>query len=187
MSTWTIARVVIIAAGCLWFVLATLIASDSPPGSLASALILLLFGFPTAVAWIIYSIAWPGVFRAWWRGLVWLTVPAIPFFASVGFSTGWPMAVRVWLCEEEVREYAESVPASPDDAFPRFDRPERVGTFDVYSADELHGVMMLTTGYEWFDSGGIIYAPDGLPGERTGLPLKVRHLYGPWYRFIIHD
>jgi hypothetical protein len=93
----------------------------------------------------------------------------------------------VWLCEDELRAYAEHSDGSSPDS------PHRVGLYTVHRVDRYAGVVDLMTRHDGFDEGGITYAPNGLPPKTTNTVSDdfrsggYRHLYGPWYRRVVRD
>lgn len=189
MDRWTVGRAWIVGAGLVWLALAFVVASDPLPSATALSLVLLPLGFAVGVAWVIYSLAWLGVFAAWRRAAVWLTVPFLPLVAAHALRTGWPLAARVWLSESSLRAAAVKAGTDP---FEHVDshkaEPRWVGLMCVRSISaRADGMAWFMTGTAYFNEGGILYAPNGLPERRREEPVVLRHLYGPWHRYTIHD
>jgi hypothetical protein len=189
MDNWAIGRAWIVGAGVVWLGLALVMASDPVPSGTALSLVVGVLGFAVGVAWVIYSLAWLGVFRSWRRAVVWVAVPLFPLIAAHALRTGWPMTVRVWLCESALRERAKPGLIDP---FEHLDsdkaEPKRVGLFWVRSVwTRPDGTAVFDAGRGYFIKGGIVYAPDGPPGLIGEGRVTVRHLYGPWYRYAISD
>jgi hypothetical protein len=175
-------RRAIIAAGAVWLAVAMVEASNGV-ATILGLFFLALLGFCTAVAWFSYSVACFRSLKPWRRAAVWLAVPALGLVGVVGFPTGWPMAIRVWLCEQSLNEYA--ITANPDEQ-PRYQevRVDRVGLFTVQHVDKSEGSVLLTTSSTFVSLGGVAYAPDGVPAS-SPMTVNFTHLYGPWYRFEI--
>ena len=122
---------------------------------------------------------------------LWLSVPFALGFGAVVYGSEWPVSFRVWLCEAELREYAEREAAER----PSVESPHRVGLYTVHEVDRYSGVVDLMTRHDGFDKGGITYAPNGLPPRPTNNSVidddyrtgSYRHMCGPWYRRVIRD
>jgi hypothetical protein len=176
---------VILAGAAFWLALATDFASYPGVMGIVEAALLLLVGFSIAVGWVIYSLAWPGVFRSWRRGLVWLAVLAVPGIAVIGFATKWPLTVRVWMNEQSLREYAETRDKDMDLSNHDGTIPANVGSFQVWEVRRRGSAVFLITTV--WAVHGLVYAPEGIPAYEGGPYRDFRHLYGPWYSFVIPD
>jgi hypothetical protein len=168
-------RYVVIAAGWLWGLAALPQVTDA---ALDFDWFLLLFwsGLLMGFVWVGYSFAVPGVFRTARVRWLWLSVPAIGFGSLVLSFTHRDLAMRVWLCDSELREYAESVRQNPEAGR----QPRRVGLFEVRSAGADENQVYLHTASGFMHSAGIMYRPDGGPPEHR---RRSKHLYGPWWWF----
>jgi hypothetical protein len=192
MDRWTIGRAWIVGGGLLWLALALVMASDPVPSGSVLSLLVGALGFAVGVAWVIYSLAWLGVFRSWRRAVVWVAVPLFPVVAAHALRTGWPLAVRVWLSESSLHEAAAVARIDRIDPFEHVDghkaEPKRIGLFQVRAViPHPGGAVTLNTGYGYFMEGGIVYAPNGPPGPVGEGRVSLRHLYGPWYRYAVSD
>lgn len=190
MDRWTIGRAWIVGTGVVWLGLALVMASDPAPHRTVLSLLVGFLGLYLGVAWMIYSLGWLGVFAAWRRALVWLAVPLFPVVALHALWTGWPLAVRVWLCESALRERAAPGPIDPFEHVDGHKAPPRwVGLFEVYEVRRIShgGPTTFTTTPGLYSEAGLVYAPDGRPLLVDGRPVAFRHLYGPWYRYAVRD
>lgn len=171
-------RYVVIGVGLMWGLAALPEVTDAAVGF--GWFILLFFGGGlTGLVWVAYSLAKPDVFRAPRVRWLWLSVPMIGVGGLLMGLTHRDLAMRVWFCDSELREYAERVRQNPD--APR-GSPGRVGLFEVrhVSADDKE-VFLYTAGAGFMDSAGIVYRPDGERPE--GGRHRYEHLYGPWWWF----
>ena len=95
--------------------------------------ILIVVAVPLGLTWGLASaIGNPTVPRSRWMKWVWWSAP-IAFAFGFGISaTDLALTARVWLCESELRAFAEAVPreAAPG----RRVAPQRVGLFHVRGA-----------------------------------------------------
>jgi hypothetical protein len=169
-------RTAVIIAGWLWCLAALPVLSDA--GESLLFLALFLMGMLIGLIWTAYSIAVPAVFRNSRLRWLWLSVPAIGLLGVLLAATHRDLAIRVWLCESQLRDYAESFRRNPN-AAQRFDH-RWVGLFEVdgVSADG-DQVMLYTARSGWLDSAGIVYRPDGAQPSFG----RCEHLFGPWWWF----
>lgn len=128
---------------------------------------------------------------AWRDGLlrdVWLNghhspailsiLPAALLLIVVG-GTNFGLTCRVWLCEHELREFAESVRSRKTVA--SLSGPgKQVGLFFVRGTGGFGTEVNIMTTRCFFQSYGITYWPDGAPNRSAE---EYQHLYGPWYRY----
>ena len=182
------ARWLIVLPAWAWFALAVDLGSNTITQGFTESLVF-TSGVGLACLWVFVGIAIAPPRRIAFG--LWASVPLALVFGAVLYGSEWPVKVRVWLCEAELRDYAERDTTEP----PSITSPQRVGLYTVYSVDRYAGVVDLMTRHDGFDRGGITYAPHGLP-RRTTNPFLIddddrpggyRHLYGPWYRRVIRD
>ena len=141
---------------------------------------LFFFGGLVAFVWLVCSLFRQDVFRTPARVIGWMSVFAVPPLAVVLVSADCATAVRVYLCEDQLRDYAEQ----SDGHRPTRGQPDRVGLFAVYSLERVDDGLALLTVDEGLIRGGLIYAPHRPP--HRGLS-PIRHLNGPWYRYVVPD
>jgi hypothetical protein len=174
-------RYVVIGAGWLWGLAALAQVTDADV-EFGAVVMLFMLGGIVAISWVGYSCAVPGVFCAPRVRWLWSSVPAVPVVAVLLCCTHHDLAVRVWLCDSELREYAEPVRRNPDSASYI---SQNVGLFRVRKTTADEKQVMLHTSDGFMTSSGIVYRPDGTPPEyrdRLG-SCRFEHLYGPWWRF----
>ena len=182
-------RWVLVLAAWAWFVVIAEIGSNAITSDFTDLTVFM--------TWIGLWVAWLSADKPASRlsgrsaSVPWLSVPCLLVLGAVVYGSQWPMAVRVWLCEDELRAYAERSPPSE----PSVEAPDRIGLYVIHGTDRYAGVTDLMTRHDGFEVGGITYAPNGLPPRhRTNSavddddrPGGYRHLYGPWYRRVIRD
>ncbi len=182
MSVWTAVRYAII--GLTWFGLAHWIDAASDALTDIFAAMFAFLGFPlVGVAWVAYSVAWPGVFHSRVRSAAWASVPVALALALAVTVGDWPVMIRVWLSEEELTAYVESRAANPVDHHP----DEWAGLFKVHKTKPIVSGTQLFTSTSFTEAGGLIHSPAGPPHDLPQYTYAVRHLYGPWYRFTDGD
>lgn len=166
----------IIASLCFaWLIGCTISASDYPTPGFLELLFIAVTMLVLGVAYLIYTWARSNALHdSGWKWL-WCAIPLFPVLACIGFQTDWPMMIRVRLSEGVLEQFV----ASDREA------PSQVGLFRVRYVDRHESLVLLTTGVEWFESGGIAYIPQGVPPNWEGPSLHPVHLYGPWYRYRI--
>jgi hypothetical protein len=179
MCGWTVWRRIIVTAAVVWFALVMWCAANPFCGGDLVFLVWFFLGLGTGAAWIVYSLAWPGVFRRRWHTIAWVAVPLTPILAFIIARAEWSLSAHVWLAEKRLREFIET----------GGEGPARVGTFTVESAHREGNAVFLTTGHFVFDTGGIVYLPGPsiTPACVASGRVSLIHLYGPWYRFYIRD
>lgn len=172
-------RRLVVLAGWLWGLVALPHLTDAGVDFLWGPTLFFNGGL-VGLMWVTYSAAVPGVFRSPRTRWAWMSVPAIGLAGVLLASTHRDLAVRVWLCESTLTEYAESIRRTPDAA--RRIEYRRVGLFEVQgtTADE-NEVLLYTAGSGFMDSAGLVYRPDGSRPQHT---RRVEHLYGPWWWFF---
>jgi hypothetical protein len=182
------ARWLVVLPVWAWFAVAVDLGSNAITHDVTD-LLMFASGFGLACLWTLINIATAAPSRTEYG--LWLSVPFALVFGAVVYGSEWPVKVRVWLCEAELRGYAERDTAEP----PSIASPHRVGLYTVHAVDRYAGVVDLMTRHDVFDVGGITYAPNGIP-RRPANPSVIddddrpggyRHLYGPWYRRVIRD
>ncbi len=171
-------RTVVIAAGWLWGLAALPQVTDATT-SFGWFLLGVPSGLLIGLVWVVYSCAVPGVFRAPRVRWLWAAVPVIGLGSLLLTFTHRDLAVRVWLCETELRQHAEAARQNPD--APRASS-QRVGLFEVSSVNADDKQVFIHTASDFMDSAGIVYRPEGSPSPE-GWRHRYEHLYGPWWWF----
>ncbi len=168
---------VIVLSGWIWFLAALPEVTDAAM-SILWWMVLLFSGVLIGLAWVVYSCAYYVAFRAlfirWW----WLSVPALGFLAIALATTHRDLAVRVWLCDSTMTEYAEEARRDPESVRGVFGR--RIGLFNVSHTSADENQVLFFTASAYLDSAGVAYRPNGLPPEYVH---RSEHLYGPWWWF----
>lgn len=182
MSNWIMRGMIsrqclLIICGWLWFFAALIPATDA-----GWPLLWQLVLYPTAIAitygWVVLSVRFSSVFRSL-RVIPWLSVPAAWLLIILLSVTNYGLTLRVWLCADELRTFAESSRADQQNVSAM--SPGRtVGLFHVHSSDSTGSEVILITSRGAFNSYGIAYWPDQIP---IGSGDEYQHLYGPWYRY----
>ena len=171
-------RYVVIGAGWLWGLAALPQVTDAAVGFFWFT-VLLFGGGSTGLVWGVYSFAAPDVFRVPRVRWMWLSVPVIGVSGFLLGLTHRDLALRVWLCNSELREYAEAARQNPE--VPQ-GLHRLVGLFKVgYTSADEKQVMLYTAGAGFMDSAGIVYRPDGQRPDHHR--CRYEHLYGPWWWF----
>jgi hypothetical protein len=178
-------RYVVIVTGWVWglFALEWVSSADDDPPIIAA---LLFYAAVIGLVWLLYSLCVPGVFLTSRVRWLWLSIPIIGLGMLFLGRTDVPLTARVWLCDAELREYAESARRDPQLARAH----GRVGLFRVAGTAADEKQVLLFTGSGFLALTGIAYRPDGAPPEyRDGLRRlgPSRHLYGPWWWFLVFD
>lgn len=190
LRTWTRGRTRIVLASWAWLAAATWFTSDAllPAGPFGPCAMIVI-GLVIGVSWAWASLLWLGSPYTRRGLLIWFTVPAAPVVAYTEARTAWPMAVRVWLCESELRGHTDRRRIDPfEHVTDRRPEPQCVGLFVVEEISRLdHGAVMFTTGRWCFAPSGLVYIPEDVPDELHYKPSPLTHLYGPWYRCAVRD
>jgi hypothetical protein len=168
-------RYVVIAAGWLWGLAALPVVTDAAV-DFGWSLLLSVSGLMIGLVWLAYSTVIPAVFKTPRVRWLWWSVPVIGVGGLLLSMTHRDLAARVWLCESELREYAEAIRQNPQ--APR--ESHRVGLVVVRFASADENQVFLYTAHGFMDSAGIVYRPDGNPPEHAH---RHQHLYGPWWWF----
>jgi hypothetical protein len=130
-------------------------------------------GLALGLGWIVGTSIGPDLLRRF----AWLSVPASGLLGCTLLLTGWGMALRLALCEDDLRARAESALA----AWAPESTPSQVGLFEVKQIWTYNGGVYLVTGSCWMDENGIAYFPSGAPPAQS--KTSYRRLFGPWYKF----
>jgi hypothetical protein len=169
-----------IVACCWLWALAALTQVTNAGWDLGVGLLLFLPGCLLSLCWLEYSALVPAVFRDRRGRYFWLSVPALMLLLLTLEWTNLGLACRVWMCERELRQYAEAVVAGVEEP-PQRGQGKWVGLFFVSRTDSYDTKdVNLITGRWFLESYGITYWPDGAP---HGSGDEYQHLYGPWYRY----
>jgi hypothetical protein len=172
-------RYVIIAAGWVWMLLALPQVTNADV-DLGWFMCLLFTGPVIGLAWVGYSAVFPGVLRTSRLRWAWWSVPAAGVFPVVLSATGFGLVARVWLCEAELREFANAVREGRAEVRTG-DPPRRVGLFWVYDASGTVDTAYLITARGFIDRYGLAYRPGLAPTDDSR--HDYRHLFGPWYHY----
>jgi hypothetical protein len=166
---------VVVGLAALWLVIALPFFTDAA----CSLFVLMLLGCGgvfVGLLWIRMTIKKPSLLRAPARRW-WLCVPLVAVLGFFLLVTDWGLALRVVLCERALTQYVASL---PDDAAPD-STPCRVGLFWVNKTKVYRGDVHLYTSHSFLNEHGMAYIPTGI---RSPAPrIRVKHLYGNWYRF----
>ena len=170
-------------AVCVWSGALALAASRGAVYLEESAL-LLITGVVIAFGWLLVS--WLRV-EVWQgkRSCVWIALPVVGVIAVVVSETSAPLTARLWLCEGDMRTYAEN--AEPTQEFTK--SPRKVGLFSTARVRRQGQTVLLQTCHDSFNEVGVAYSPNNPPNysPRTGVWASFTHLYGPWYRYEFPD
>jgi hypothetical protein len=139
--------------------------------------VLIPTGLIIGVIWCRHTLTLRNVKIGWTRWL-WALIPVAWVTVLVLGATNCGLAFRVWLCEDELRNFVEVV-KSKDESVHVGSRPKSVGTFRVQVMCSIDSEVNLRTARAFFGSYGISYWSNGAP-----LGHGYRHLYGPWYCYF---
>jgi hypothetical protein len=179
LSSWCArARWLVVAAAAAWVVWVIGEASRAVPDWLTMSLANFL-GAMLGFIWLICTAASPDVFRSWRRIAAWTAVPLVFLVAFLAIRSNWPLAIRVWLSETELRDYVACGGTEPGT------RWEHVGLFVAKSCVVEPQCVLITTDYGFLEYGGVAYAPGGRPDSQPFTTFW--HLYGPWYKWRFSD
>ncbi len=173
-------RSAVIGTGWLWGLAALPLVTNAGM-DFGEPFLLILGGGVIGFAWLGYSVAVPGVLRTSRVRWLWLSVPGIGLTSFALCFTHHDLAARVWVCDSELRGYAEAARQNPK-GVSRVPRP--VGSFHVRETVAYEKQVMLHTASGFLTSSGIAYRPDGaMPEGARPLTFRCEHLYGPWWWF----
>jgi hypothetical protein len=169
----------IVVCGWLWAFIA-LIPISNAGWSVGWRILLLPSFYALMCGWFHYSFSssterWSHGFRVLWLSVVlsWITVFILD-------STSYALIIRIQMCENELKEFAETVRRGEDQV--QFTSSgKQVGLFEVYGTWNLgkEGTLMTVRGF--YESYGISYCPEGPPPSSGS---EYQHLFGPWYRHV---
>lgn len=170
---------VLLASWC-WCALALIPLSDAGL-SLWWQFVLIPSGTVLAICWF-YHEAQPSEFELKGRfsRILWKLLPVVCFGMLLVRTTNLGLAIRVWLCEDELTALAISA-SGGDEPAPLRHIDSRVGLFYVYSTTGIGNELTMITDRGFCRSYGITYYPSGPP---IGTGDEYQHLFGPWYRFV---
>ena len=166
----------LVAWGWLWS-LAALEPATNAGWSLLWQLLLYPSGFLVGILWIQRSPFHPDVPPSWRAVGVWVLVPTALIAVLVLSATNYGLALRVRLCEDELRTFAES--ARDEDVGAHGPHGCRVGAFYVHRTYGFGPEVRMITALGMNDRYGIMY----WPGDTPPTGCEYLHLYGPWYRY----
>ncbi len=170
----------------IWFAAAVFIFSEpGVPGLIGGPQHFILIGSALllGIVWSIQSLH--AYFRRRQRprpNRVWWCAPAVFVLGFALGTTHLDLAVRVWLCETELQDFAA---ARTEARSAQAGMPQWVGLFRVEGVFIIDSDTHFRTGFGFFSDYGIAYRPHGGPGEVFSLNRVVRyvHLFGSWYRY----
>jgi hypothetical protein len=168
---------------CGWGWAAAALPSSTNAGWYILELLALSASFTVVgIGWCWISFTSPSIFSTKRLRWVWTAVPVLWIVVISLGSTDYGLAIRVWLCEDELRAFAESARTDWERNGVKAPPDSQVGLFHVqrtfgYGSE----VNMITTrGLLPMKSFGITYCPGPGGAQVVG---RYRHLYGPWYTF----
>jgi len=139
--------------------------------------LLILFGFALGLFWLTMTAEKPARCLSP-KGKWWLSILCVGLLALTVAVTNWGLALRVMLCEAELRAAVDEVNGNR----PGFDSTkQRVSLFYISGLDRGDGRVYFRMNNEGLDFTGIAYVPPGTEGLSSRRHLT--HLYGPWYRW----
>jgi hypothetical protein len=170
-------RAAVVCAGWGWVLAALPQVTDADVG-FDWFFLLLLSGAVVGVAWAACPFAAPaGLGARGWRW-AWRSVPAGVLGVVLLGATGWGFLARVWLCEGELRAYAEALQRGQADG-----RPRRVGLFQVWHAEGDPTEARIITVSSLFDRSGLAFRR----ARPDRADQRYRHLFGPWHWYRAPD
>ncbi len=122
-------------------------------------------------AWLIFTLLHPMLLS---RAIapIWLTVPLAGLLGIVLVTTEVGLLARVALSDTALRKHiAKAQPAAPQCW---------VGLFQVEESRSYDGGVYLFTSHSWLNRHGVAHIP---AGSKIAPRIRVRHLYGEWFRF----
>jgi hypothetical protein len=170
-----ISRAIVLAFGWGWSV-AAFFPSTNATWSFEWQLVLLPTGLLIAPCWI----AWRD-FTSWRFTFAWASVPLLAACVVALSVTHLGLIVRIRLCEDELRAFAEAARAGKEGTGANGPHDCRVGLFHIERTSGFGTDVSMVTARTFGDSWGITYWPEKPPEQGTS---RV-HLFGPWYRY--HD
>lgn len=109
----------------------------------------------------------------------WSLFPAAWLAVLTLGMTDYGLIARVWLCEDEMRRFAEAARARSKEVGISGQHDRQVGLFHVHRTAVGDGSEVnMVTARGFLDSYGVTYWPGG---PEAALGSRWRHLYGPWY------
>lgn len=162
----------------MWAMLA-LIPATNAGWSFGWQLFMLPTGLVLLTGWIICSFRKQAQRYSRPSKLLWFAIPIITLLPLALSTTNYGLAFRLWLCEDEIREFAESARSGNESISP-VSAGRAVGLFHICWTTANGSEMTLITTRGLYENCGISYWPEGLP---NGSGDEYQHLFGPWYRF----
>jgi hypothetical protein len=171
---------VLVVAAWVWAAVALVPATDAG-WSLGWKVLLVPPVLIIGVAW-----AWwprqPGPRTGRWSRVAWLSVPAAALAVVAVDASNVGLLVRVWLCEDELRAFAEAARAGKEDVGASGPNDVPVGLFHVDRTYGYGSEVAMVTSRAMFRDYGVLYWPDPQRAN-FGDGGDCRHLFGPWYWF----
>jgi hypothetical protein len=140
----------------------------------AGEVFFLMMGVGLGLAWFILLLTTLGYCSREKVVLV-LTIPLVGILGVAGIETDVGLGLRLWLCENQLKQYAANAPPNPQGIH----AGERVGLFQVTRMQKSSGAFCLYDNHGFLNRCGIAYVP---PGTGPLLGIRMGHrVYGDWY------
>src|SRR5262245_7918607 len=153
-----------------WFGLSFVALSDSNPGGIIRALLVVVAVAIGIVHLLVLSICIANPFSRGWRwGIAGLLAAAL---IQVSWITTLPFQTRLWASDSALQQYAANLPVGRTDG-------GSAGLFNFeWTTRGENGAVYFVIGYSFKDAYGFVYLPAGASAHQP-----VEHVFGPWYRF----